>query len=94
MTGSSRIEAEMVDNYAQELKKLFYRAYPATQQGSQEAEAMGRSVLACQFVAGLRNTIKAKVAGVDGEFKQLVVKARFEEAKLRDLTGTLQSAPR
>ncbi len=53
-------EAKTVDNYAQELKKLFYRAYPATQQGSQEAEAMGRSVLACQFVAGLRNTIKAK----------------------------------
>ncbi len=40
-------EAETVDNYAQELKKLFYQAYPSTQQGTPQAEAMGRSVLAC-----------------------------------------------
>ena len=50
-----------------------------------EAEAMGRSVLTCQFVAGLKKEIKAKVAGAEGEFEQLVMKARFEEAKLRDL---------
>ena len=77
--------AESVDTYAQELKKLFYRAYPTAQQGSTEAEAMGRSVLTCQFVTGLRTEIKAKVAGMDGGFEQLVTKARFEEAKLRDL---------
>ena len=78
-------ESETVDNYAQELKKLFYRAYPSAQQGTTEAEAMGRSVLTCQFVAGLKKEIKAKVAGAEGEFEQLVVKARFEEAKLHDL---------
>ncbi len=38
-----------------------------------------------QFVAGLRADIKAKVAGREGDFEELLVKARFEEAKLRDL---------
>ena len=37
------------------------------------------------FVAGLRMEIKSKVAGSEGEFEQLVVKAHFEEAKHRDL---------
>lgn len=55
------------------LKRLFYKAYPTTQQGSPEAEAMGRTVLSSQFVAGLRADIKARVAGVEGDFE-----ARFE----------------
>ncbi len=37
-------ETETVDNYAQELKKLFYGGYPLREQGSPEAEAMGRTV--------------------------------------------------
>lgn len=77
-------KTETVDAYAQELK-LLYRAYPLGEQGSPEAETMGRTVLSCQFIAGLFSTIKAKVAGVEGDFEQLVVKARFEEAKLCDL---------
>ena len=75
---------ETVDSFAQELKCLFYKAYPSTQQGSPEAEAMGRAVLSSQFVAGLRADIKAKVAGVDGDFDELLTKARFEEARFRD----------
>ena len=75
---------ETVDSFAQELKRLFYKAYPSTQQGSPEAEAMGRAVLSSQFVAGLRADIKAKVAGVDGDFDELLTKARFEEARFRD----------
>ena len=35
---------ESVDCYAQELRRLFEKAYPQTQQGSKEAEEMGRSV--------------------------------------------------
>ena len=38
-----------------------------------------------QFVAGLLPEIKRRVVGVEGSFDQLLVKARFEEAKRRDL---------
>ena len=58
------------------------------EQGSREAEAMGKSVLANQFVAGLRLEIKGKVVGMAGSFEELLVKARFEKAKLRDLAGS------
>ena len=77
---------ETVDEYAQDVRRLFYQAYPRAQQGTQETEAMGRSVLAYQFVAGLKPNLKSKLAGVEGTFDQLLVKARFEEAKLRDLS--------
>lgn len=46
---------------------------------------IGRAVLANQFVTGLHSELKAKVPGSDGDFEQLLVKARFEEATLRDL---------
>ena len=46
---------------------------------------MGRSVLAYQFVAGLLPKIKLKLAGTDGSMDELLVKVRFQEAKLRDL---------
>ena len=76
---------ETVDQYAQDLRRLFYRAYPKVNQGSEEAEDFGRSVLAHQFVAGLSPTLRSKVAGNEGNFEQLLIKARFEEAKIRDL---------
>ena len=47
--------------------------------------APGRSVLVSQFVAGLIPALKAKVASTDGKFEEILVKARFEEAKLCDL---------
>lgn len=40
-----RHPGETVNNYAQELRRLFYLAYPQAQQGTEEAEDMGRSVL-------------------------------------------------
>ena len=80
-------QQETVDGYAQDLRKLFYRAYPRAQQGTQELEDMGQSVLTYQFVSGLLPEIKIKLAGVEGSFDQLLVKARFQEAKLRDLGG-------
>ena len=46
---------------------------------------MGQSVLANQFVSGLKLELKSKVVGFEGCFEQLLVKACFEEAKLRDL---------
>jgi len=80
-------ETETVDHYAQELKKLFYRAYPRASQATEQAEGFGRSVLAYQFVAGLKRNLQSKVAGIEGDFEQLLVRARFEEAKIRDLSS-------
>ena len=68
------------------LSRLYQKAYPRGNQGSQETETMGKAVLAYQFVSGLLPEIQVKVAGVEGTFNQLWIKARFEEAKLRDLS--------
>ena len=87
---------ESVDHYAQELRLLFYKAYPHAQQGTLEAEKLGQLVLVNQFVTGLLGDIKAKFVGIEGSFDQLLVRARFEEAKLQDLsttsTGSLKSS--
>ena len=76
---------ESVDGYAQELQGLFHRAYASTQHEGGGAEAMGRSVLRSQFVAGLRAELRAKVVGCPGDFEELLSKARFEEARLREV---------
>ena len=60
-------------------------SYPQSHQGSPEAEAMGKAVLASQFVSRLQPEVKRKLAGSDGDIQQLLVRARFEEARLRDL---------
>ena len=78
---------ELVDEYAQDLRVLFYKAYPYAQQGTQEAEKLKQMVLTNQFVIGLREDIKIKVVGVEGSFDQMLTRARFEEAKLRDLSN-------
>ena len=76
---------EKVDEYAQDLSRLYQKAYPRALQGTGETETMGKTVLAYQFVAGLLPNIRAKIAGTEGTFEQLWVKARYEEAKARDL---------
>lgn len=81
-------ERETVDAFAQVLKSLFHKAYPSGQRGSLETESMGKAVLASQFVAGLVLELRAKVAGHEGDMDTLLAEARFEEAKLRDLTGS------
>ena len=83
--------SESVDHYAQELRTLFHRAYPSVYQGTREAEALGQTVLVNQFVVGLLPEIKSKIVGCESKFDQLLTKARFEEAKLRDLDSA-QSA--
>ena len=67
---------ESVDNYAQDLRKLYQKVYPSARQGSKEAEAMGRSVLAYQFTARLLPHLKAKIARQEGIFKELLTKTR------------------
>ena len=74
-----------MDTYAQNLRRLFYRAHPRSQQGSRETEEFGRSILAYQFVAGLLPEIRRRLAGQEGTFDQFLVRARFEEAKLKEL---------
>ena len=76
---------ESIDSYAQDVRKLFFKAYPPATQANSETEEMGKTVLAYQFVAGLIPEIKRKVAGSEGSFDQLLAKARYEEAKTRDL---------
>ena len=53
---------------------------------------MGKSVLPSPFVAGLRHKIKIKLAGTDGTIYQLLTKARFEEAKTKEL-GLVRDTP-
>ena len=85
---------ETVDEYAQALKKLYKKAYSTVLRGGAEAEKMGQTVLANQFVAGLRSDLKTKVVGTEGNFEQLLVKARFEEAKKKELTAMKEAVPR
>ena len=68
-------EGESVDDYAQDLRRLYRKAYSKAQQGSLEAEKMGRSVLTYQFVAGLCPELKTKIAGTDGNLEQLLMRA-------------------
>ena len=78
---------ETVDEYAQALKKSFTKAYPRSSRGGPEAEVMGQTVLANQFVSGLCSELKSKVVGIDGGLEQLLLKARFEEAKRKEFAS-------
>jgi len=82
--------SESVDHYTQDLRVLFYKAYPNVQQGTKEAETLGQTVLVNQFVAGPLPEIKLRLVGMEGNFSQLLAKARFKEAKLHHL-GSIQS---
>lgn len=76
---------ESVDDYAQELRKLHSKAYSTAVNGNTEAEKVGQIVLLNQFVSGLQTDSQAKVVGVEGSMDEIVAKARFEEAKLREV---------
>ena len=75
-------QKETVDEYAQELRKLYAKAYAAVTRGTAKAEEVGKQVLASQFVTG---ELQSKVVGLEGSMDQLVMKARFEEAKRKEL---------
>ena len=88
---------ETVDQYTQQLRCLFNKAYPSIQQGTKEAEIFGQTVLVNQFVAGLLPAIKSKLVGIEGDnvgdFSHLLTKARFEEAKLQHLDSVQSTIP-
>jgi hypothetical protein len=77
---------ESVDDFAQELRKLYATAYLTTTSSNPEAEKVGQIVLVNQFVSGLRSELQAKVVGVEGGMDEMVARARFEETKFRELS--------
>ena len=82
---------ETVDEYAQDLRKLYAKAYAPAARSTPETEAMAQMVLASQFVSGLIPCLKSKIVGTEGNIDQLLQKARFEEAKGKELSS--QSRP-
>ena len=84
--GDRKFPVKSVDTYAQDLRRLFLSACSARDpkcriQGTIHRKlSMGRSVLSCQFVTGLQQEIKVKLAGVEGTFDQLLARPRLEEA--------------
>ena len=82
---------ETVDTYAQELQRLFQRAYPSAVHGNPDAQEMGQAVLSSQFVSGLTPQIKRKIAYLEGAtFSELWQKARFEELLCKFLPRALR----
>ncbi len=77
---------ETVDTYAQELRRLHQKAYPESIRGSADAEKIGKTLLASQFIAGLNPEIKKRATGNEhsDDMDHLLIKARFEEAKLAE----------
>ena len=58
---------EKVEDYAQDLSRLYQKAYIQANQSSQETETMGKAVLVYQFVLP---EIQVKVAGIEETFDQ------------------------
>ena len=77
-------DQETVDQFAQELQKLYNLAYAGATSEGPQAERMGQTLLTNQFITGLRPNLKQKLIGVEGRFEEMVLKARFEEAKTRE----------
>ena len=73
-----------MDEFAQDLRTLYGEAYAGITKGTLEAERVGQTVLASHFVAGLRPHLQSRVVGMEGGVDQLVLKARFEEAKSKE----------
>ena len=63
-----------MEEYAQDLNRLYQKAYPPSERGSKDAEKMGQTVLTYQFVAGLKPELRLKVAGNEGSFDQLLMR--------------------
>ena len=79
-------ERESVKEYAQELRKLYKKAYGRISMEGPGGEWMGQRLLANQFIVGLRPELNSTIVGSEGNLGQLLVKAKFEEAKGRELS--------
>ena len=74
-------QQQTVDQFAQDLQKLYNLAYAG------EGPQAGQTLRANQFITGLGSDLKRKLIGTEGSLEELVLKARFEEAKIRELVG-------
>ena len=74
-----------MDQFAQDLQRLYNLAYAGATSEGPQAERMGQTLLANQFVTGLRVDHKRKLIGTEGSLDELVLKARF--GKTRELVG-------
>ena len=86
-------ERESVDEYAQELWKLYKKAYGRISMEGPGGEWMGQRLLANQFIVGLRPELKPKIVESEGNLGQLLVKAKFEEAKGWELSKLCSASP-
>ena len=75
---------ETVDEYAQELRALFRRAYLKLEW---DIGGEGESVLTLRFIARLKTEIQKKLTAAEGTFDQILVRARYEEAQWQELKG-------
>ena len=82
-----QVPRETVDEFAQELRKLYANAYAPVTRGTRQEEEVGQHMLSSEFVTGLRPELQSTVVGLEGNMDQLVMKARFEEAKRKELTA-------
>lgn len=73
---------ESVDDFAQQMVQLYGRAYPYFVQNDIEH---GKRVLVNAFVAGLLPYLHTRLAGASGTFDELLLRARFEEAKRNEV---------
>ncbi len=89
-----QLTMETVDGYAHELKRLFYPAYPTTynREAQRRKRWEGQSYTASSWQGCGQTSRPIKVAGVDGNFDQLLTNARFKEARLRDVIGPARSS--
>ena len=71
-------EGKSVDDYGQDLKKLFHEAYPEAE------DKTGKLMLSAHFVAGLKPGIKKDLSGMTGDLEELLAKACLREAKLKE----------
>ena len=78
---------ESVDEYLQELKILFKRAYLKL---AKDQDEEGESVLTLRFVAGLRGELQERMTTAEGTLDKVLAKARFEEARWHEA----QNVPR
>lgn len=61
-------EKETVEQFAQELRILYNLAYAGAASEGHHAERMGQTLLANQFVPGVRTDLKRILIGTEGSF--------------------------
>ena len=77
-----------MDQFAQDLQKLYNLSYAGATSECPQAERMGQTVLVNQFITGLRPDVKRKFISTEGSLEELILKARFEEPRHMNWWGS------